>query len=488
MREIFALLLLLMYTSGFAQNKVIWYDPITVADKTYGNLHPRIALDKNYKPIVLWGDPNGNAYMSKMTPKGFAEPVQINEPGQHVFTESWAGPEMTNHGDTVYVVYKHLPEERSHIFLKHSYDGGATFSIETMVDDSDGFISRFPTVAIDPYGNPLVAYMRLNAGFKDPRYVVVKSKDLGETFTSDAVVNNFSGGLVSDCCPATVVESGNATVIVYRDNLSDVRNVWAGISTNMGNSFRKGLQLDTTNWSTKACPAHPPHGIIISDTLYSVYSSGAGDSMLVYLSKASLHGLAAITYPLTGNFVGLTSQNFPRIANSGNAAAIVWEQSRGVNNEICMLFTNEITNGFPALHDVMKVGSPANADVALADGHVHVVWQDDSSGNIYYRTGSYQQTVANKLLAENTTVYLQPTKSGKYFTVTLPDIVSCMMVDMQGKELEMDMKCKKGSCKVFTEELDPGLYVVKMICKDEKIYTYKYEVKEEVEKEEKEKK
>ena len=52
----------------------------------------------------------------------------------------------------------------------------------------------------------------------------------------------------------------------------------------------------------------------------------------------------------------------------------------------------------------------------------------------------------------------------------------------------MDVKCKKTSCKINTEELDPGLYVVKMYTKDEKIFTYKYEVKEIAEKEEKEKK
>ncbi len=63
-----------------------------------------------------------------------------------------------------------------------------------------------------------------------------------------------------------------------------------------------------------------------------------------------------------------------------------------------------------------------------------------------------------------------------------------MMVDVNGKEFEMEMKCKKNVCKVNTEDLDPGLYVVRLFCKDEKIYTYKYEVKEIKEKEEKEKK
>ncbi len=82
------------------------------------------------------------------------------------------------------------------------------------------------------------------------------------------------------------------------------------------------------------------------------------------------------------------------------------------------------------------------------------------------------------MLAENTTIYLQPSRSGKYFEVNLPDISAVMMVDVEGKEYEMDIKCKKGNCKVYTEELDPGLYIVRIYGKDDKIYTYKYIVKE----------
>jgi len=478
LKKIFTALFILLSLHSAAQNGIIWYDPIPVAGKTYGNLHPRIALDQNNKPLVLWGDPNGAVFLAKWAVKGFAEPVQVNPPGKHEFTESWAGPEMAGHGDTIYIVYKEMPEETSHILMKHSYDGGAHFSIETEIDDSDGFISRFPTVAMDPYGNPLVAYMKYDQGFINPRYVVAKSKDLGESFAGEALVTDYSGGHISDCCPATVVESGNATVILYRDNLNGYRNVWAGISRNMAISFDRGLQVDHTDWYSKNCPANPPHGIIISDTLYSVYTSGSADSSLIYLSKTSLSGLSSSAAPVTGKFTGLTSQNFPRIANAGNATAVAWEQSIGSSTQVCLYFTNEITGGFPPDYDTVATGNFENLDVAIAGGHVYVVYQDDSSGNVMYRIGHYEETEANKLLAENTTVALQPAANGKYFSVTLPDLSYCMMSDLNGKEYEMEMKCRKNVCKIYTEDLDPGLYIVRLYCKDEKVYTYKYQVKE----------
>jgi hypothetical protein len=486
MNKFFTFILLCAGITAQAQKAVIWYDPITVADKTYGNLHPRVVLDQAHHPMVLWGDPHGAAFLARWTGNGFAEPAQINPPEKHVFTESWSGPEITSHGDTVYVVYKELPEATSHIFMKHSYDGGKTFSIEDQVDDSVDYITRFPTVAIDPYGSPLVAFMKLDLNYNNPRYVVAKSKDLGETFAGETSIIDNSGGTVSDCCPATVVESGNATVILYRDNLNGgLRNIWTGISHNSGISFDKGLQVDQTNWMAKICPANPPHATIIGDTLYTVYMSAPGDSAMVYLSKTSITTSSSIASPITGYFPGLTSQNFPRIANSGNATAMVWGQSVSGINQVCMSYTDDINNGFPTQYDTIATGIFESADVAIGGGHVYVVYEDDSSGKVMCRVGHYEETVANKLLAENTTIALNRSANGKYFTVALKNINNCLMVDKDGKEYEPDVKCAKTQCKIYTQELDPGMYVVRIFCEDEKIYTYKYEVKEIEEKEKK---
>jgi hypothetical protein len=488
MKKLFTSILILLSLSTLAQKAVIWYDPITVADKTYGNLHPRVTLNGDYHPLVLWGDPNGKAFLAKWKGQEFAEPIQINPAASHVFTEPWAGPEMTSHGDTIYIVYKELPEETSHIFIKHSYDGGKNFSIETQVDDSTDYITRFPTVAIDPYGNPLVAFMKLDQKYNNPRYVVAKSKDLGESFSGEIAIVDNSGGMVSDCCPATVAESGNATIILYRDNFGGLRNIWAGISHNAAISFEKGIQVDQTNWMTKVCPANAPHGVIVGDTLYTVYMSGARDSDLVYLSKTSVTTLAVSSAPVTGEFTGLTSQNFPRIANSGNATVMVWQQAVSGANQVCMQFSNDITTGLPATYDTVATGTFENIDVAIGGGHIYVVYEDDSSGKVMCRIGRYEETQVNRQLAENTTIALTPAANGKYFTVALKDIKSCLMVDQQGIEHEPDVKCGKNQCKIFTEELDPGLYIVRIFCNDDKAYTYKYEVKEIKEKEEKERK
>jgi hypothetical protein len=484
MRFFLIALLLLRSLAGFSQKIVSWYDPVVVADKTYGNLHPRIVLDKSDNPLVLWGDVNGAAYISRWNGKAYEEPERINT-GAHVFTESWAGPEIASRGDTMYLVYKQVPEDKGHIIIRHSYDGGKNFSIEQEVEDSGAYLTRFPTVTIDPYGNPLVAFMKFDEGFTNPEYVVAKSADLGDSFSHYAIVTDYSGGKISDCCPATVIESGNATVALYRDNLRGIRNIWGGISVNGAGSFTKGVQIDHSNWSTSACQPNAPHGIIISDTIYSVFMSG-GDSSLIYLGKTSLAALTSESFPLTGNFTGLASQNFPRIANSGNATAIAWEQSIGSGSQICLSFTNDITKAFPSRYDTLASGGQLiNTDIAVGTGHIFAVWQDDSSGRVMSRVGRFEATMENKMLSENTTIALLTAKSGKYFTVSLPGISSCLMIDTQGKEYEMDMKCKKNVCRVNIEDLDPGVYIVRIFGKDDKVYNYKYEVKPAPEKPEK---
>ncbi len=484
MRNILIAFLLLLNFHVTAQKSVFWYDPVPVADKTYGNLHPRVILDNDYKPLVVWGDISGKAWMSKFDGRNYSEPQQMNPDGTHVFTESWAGPEIAGYGDTMYLVYKQLPEETGRILIRHSYDGGKNFSIEDEVQDTGHYLTRFPTVTVDPYGNPLVSFMKFDDNFTNPQYVVAKSKDLGDSFSHYAYVTDFSGGQISECCPATVVASGNATVAVYRDNLKNVRNIWAGVSYNGAGSFTKGVQVDQTNWSISNCQPNAPHAIIISDTLYCVFMSG-GDSSLIYLSKTALTGLTSEAHPVTGNFPGLVSQNFPRIANAGTATALAWEQSVGSNAQICMSFTNDLTKEFPTRYDTIARGMLSGVDVAIGGGHIHIVWQDDSSGRVMSRVGRYEESFTNKLLAENTTVSLVTAPNGKYFTVSMTDVASCLMIDMSGKEYEMDMKCKKNSCRVNIEDMDAGVYVVRIFTKDDKVFNYKYEVKEQEDKPEK---
>jgi hypothetical protein len=413
------LLLFLCLHSCFvliAQNDIIWNAPVDVASMSmYGNDHPRITLDGSGNPMIIWGNPsNDNAYFSKWNGAAFTTPMIVNSTFP-VFAATWAGPDIASKGDTVYVVVKETPEDSNPGYIYTSFDGGNSFSAPVQFD---GFISdsvsRFPTVTTDATGNPIVAFMELNPDFSNARWVTTRSNDFGATFTPDILASDWSGGDVCDCCPGGMAISGNNLAVMYRDNDANIRDSWTGISTDGGASFDGGFALETPNWMLMSCPSSGPDGVIIGDSLYSVFMNGYSGDYLVYYSTSSISGMVNNTVvPITGLKPGLTQQNYPRIATDGVAMGIVWTQTVGGQVELPLLFTDNITNGFTTDYDTVDLGNITNADIAIASGTIHIVWEDASTGTVKYRSGQYIYQVG---IEENNTtnalsVYPNPATS-----------------------------------------------------------------------------
>jgi len=178
--------------------------------------------------------------------------------------------------------------------------------------------------------------------------------------------------------------------MLYRDNLSNIRDIWTGVSTNNGASFNSGFASDKTNWMIMSCPSSGPDGVIVGDSLYSVFLSGAGGVYRTYLSTSSLSsGATGTVNKLKASLTGLGQQNYPRIASNGSAMAIVWKQTVSGNAQLPIMFTRDITKGFGSAYDTVDLGDITNADVALSNRKVFVIWQDDNSGTVKYRMGSY---------------------------------------------------------------------------------------------------
>jgi len=416
MKKLLFLSILFWGAQLLAQTGISWSDPINVANNSFKNNHPRIVLDGQGNPMVLFGTNNNKAMFSRWNGSGFTTPVAVNPTSTPVFADSWAGPDITASGDTVYVVYKKTPEtsDTNHIFIRRSFNGGQTFDNQVQVDQIGDSVSRFPTVTTDGNGNPLVAFMKFNPSFGEARWVVAKSTDHGASFLPDVLASRYSGGDVCDCCPATITSSDNTVAMLYRDNLSDIRDSWAGISTDNGNSFPTGINIDQQNWMLMMCPSSGPDGVIIGDTLYTVFMSGASGKYLVYDNKNALSETeSAQSQLITTNNTGIAQQNYPRIAHSGLAVAQVWKQLRSNQAEVGLRFTTNIHQGFPANYEVVATNasnSIANADVALADGVIHLIWEDENSGTVKYRRGTFNpaSSITELYTKEGTRIFPNP--------------------------------------------------------------------------------
>ncbi|MEI6817310.1 MAG: T9SS type A sorting domain-containing protein, partial [Bacteroidota bacterium] len=258
-------------------------------------------------------------------------------------------------------------------------------------------------------GNPMLGFMKFDSNFANAQWAFTKSSDYGSTFSTDVHSSGYSGGNVCDCCPGTILNSGNTVAVLYRDAYNNIRDQWAAISTNSGATFPSGFTVDNTNWLLTSCPGSGPDGVIIGDTVITVYMSGASGTGMAYYSKSSISGAAiGSNQQMTGSFAGLTTQNYPRIANNGNAVAMTWKQAVSGVDQLGLLFTNNINNGFPPLYDTVAINNITNADVAIGNGVIHIVWEDDNAGVIRYRKGTF-----------NTSITAVPTINGRRSASTI---------------------------------------------------------------------
>ncbi len=445
-----------------ANAQVSWTTPVTVYNGSGSNLHPRVSLNRSGNPVILWGKTDTRAYFSRWTGTAFSSPTTVSG-SLRVFAQSWAGPDMATHGDTIYVSMKVTPENvaGNYTYLSHSYDGGMTFSTPVRIDNIDTSMSRFPIVTTTSNGNPLVAFMKFNSILGDAHYVVCRSTDFGATFSGDVLASG-AAGTVCDCCPATIISAGSNAIMLFRNNLTNIRDIWAGVSPDGGMTFPGHMAVDNTNWLITSCPATGPDGFVIGDSIYSTFMSTGTGTALAYLSKSSISGLSSTsTTAITGTFAGLNSQNYPRIANYGNAATAVWKQNTTSGTTIEYAFTNNIANGF-ATHTTVATGSGLmNADVAMANGVIHIVWEDDNTSNIMYMKGAYTPATTSipMVSKELIEVYPNPTTESFSFNInSIGNISSCYITNNIGRNFELHPIVKDGKGTISVTGIAKGAY------------------------------
>ena len=470
MRVFILVTLLFGCLNSFAQTGITWNMGMNIAASTYGNMHPRIVTDAQGDPLVIWGRmADASLFFSRWTGTAFSQPVQVNPMWLEIATASWMGPDIAARGDTVYLVMKRKPEasDTNHIFLVSSFDEGQTFSAPVQVDNIGDSLSRFPSVAVDAKGNPQVGFMKFNPNFSNARWVVTRSSDYGNTFSADVKASGWSSptSTVCDCCPGRLLNNGAVTIMLYRDNNNNIRDTWAGLSLDSGYAFNSGFAADNLNWMLANCPASGPDGVIINDTLYSVFMSGASGMARTCFSAVSVSNPQApsVQY-LTGALPGLTTQIFPRMASYDQAVAIVWKQAVSGSDELPILFSGNIANGLPALADTVDMDHITNADVAMHDGTIYVVWQDDNSGTVKFRSGTYSTGSGLEDISARKSLEVYPDPVGDFLTVR-PGIPegewNVRMFTMTGQEILFAKPVHSGQAmKLDVSSLNRGMYML----------------------------
>ncbi len=442
--------LLFIFTSApvFLQNGIFWSDPIPVAEPTFGNSSPRIALLDNGSPVVLWGK-SGKIYFSKMVDNEFTEPLQINTNGVTPGIYNFGGLDLATFGDNVYVVFEKFT---SGIYVVRSEDGGETFELPVhafAVPSGEG--TTLPAITIDNAGNPIANVIRANNNETHARHITVRSNDGGLTFEPPVVASEpANGDFVCECCPADLHTTDENVWLVFRNNDNNKRDMWVSKSEDNATTFTSAVDVDATDWQVNFCPASAPQISSLSgDSLITVWMSGASGPDRVYFS--TMHG-GTMEKGWEYSFPQLNGgdQRRPDVAGQNDTLGVVWEETGfGTNaTDLMFAFSKTGSTGLPTNFENITnaSGNQRFPSVVYANGAFHLIYVNGSS-SVMYRRGvvsevdGVREVVERRLLLRLTT---NPVSG---------NIISLINDDMPLKDVELRLSNLAGQI-VHFEAID----------------------------------
>jgi hypothetical protein len=372
-----------------AQNGLVFTSPIPVANGvTYGYLRPKIALDANSQPVILWGKSSTHQiFTSTFNGVDFNTPVSINPAGTHPYMSSWYNADIKSAGDTLIAVFP-TDVPANHVFLVKSTNGGNTWSDTVRVDHlPPGGIAYFPSADINQAGHIAVSFMRHEAGWLNPRYVITTSMDGGTVFGADTNASAIATGEVCDCCPAHVIYNNHTQVLTFRNNNTNLREFYAAVSTNDGAGFT-GYNIDNQGWVYPACPSVAPSSFLSGNRLNTVFMSGASGANRIYFSTSQINTQTVDAVQMVDPGVPSgTLQTHPKLAGKDSIMAVVWNQTYSGETDVYLRFSTFGMDSLlgPGINiSTSPAGIQQNADMVYANGVFHIVYQNVPTQQLYY--------------------------------------------------------------------------------------------------------
>ena len=377
--------LVLCPTLSFSQ--LNFNNHITVSSGNDGFGRPRIALDSNNDPFIVFRNNTSpkTIRISKWNGNGFTSPYDIITTG--IQPSSQDGPEIAAKGDTIYIVFTSSATTHSSIMMIRSFDGGITFSDTIRVSENDSpQICRMGNIAINEQGHPVVSYMKNDLSFSTAEQMVRTSNDFGLTFGTAVSSTLNSPDDPCDCCKASLLVSGNNIYVLFRNNENNKRNSYVSKSSNYGASFDQVSEIDDYDWILNSCPSSVSRGVFIDDSLLIVKKSGATGNNEIVLTSISNVTLD-YSYNLNIDEIPNVNQRYPEISNSSDSIFIVWQDDRNGGQNCFLSYSFEgiknLSTGI-SFTDSSFAGPKFNPHLTFKNGILHLVYVDFLDSSIKY--------------------------------------------------------------------------------------------------------
>lgn len=458
-RGVFLEVLPLVLSTGLHAQSLEWTTEQQAGGAGAGFQRPRIGLNGQGDPVVLWGRTSPGAMFTSVFNGGsFSPPVMIHPPDVEAWSLYWAGGDLAADGNELAAVFSTGSLGVGAIYCVTSNDGGSTWGDTVRIAPVPPLEARFPTVAMVPGQGPAVQYMEFDGGWANARYVSARSLDGGSTFQAPVPVSEpYAPGDVCDCCTGQNVADADHLVALFRNNDANIRTIWGVASSDDGASFTVGGELDDQNWNINACPSSGPDGYLTADSIRYVWMSGEVNGTKVHAAGAALSDLSATaSVPVHPDQPAALQQNFPRIAGSGDTLGIVWQQSSTGQHEI--LFSWSVTGladlSIPDTVNSSLTGMQKNPDVAFRDGSFHIVWEDHASDAVMYRGATITDDTGMDAIDRHGRLRAWPSPASDVLHVQGPEEGVLEILDLAGRTVAGGVRSATWDVSAFA----PGAY------------------------------
>jgi Secretion system C-terminal sorting domain len=462
--------LLLLLTIAVCNAQIVISEPQQVAlQNPWGNIRPRIALDENNSPLVIWNNTDSMAvYFSKNSGAGFTNPIRINPSHVYCISYDWGGPDIASFNNKSYILYQSFGTPMYGPLYLHKSDDNANNWSDTIVVDSPDITGDvwLPALGVDSeFGGPIVAYMQLTneAGHE---WYIKRSSD-GEAFTSELPLSTGADGPACDCCPAAIATSTGMEAFVYRNNNNNLRDIQAVYSNIPLEQNPTSVDVDTTDWIINACPASGPSACWNETSLTTVFRTKFENHTRVFASSYDTNTQELLTkqlYPQSGSM----QQNYPIAAGAGNIIGVAWEQIEVTQRNIYFTYS---TTGFDGLGTTIinltenMIGNQTRPHMVFDGSTFHIVFSDSGIGSVQY----LQINVATAIIEPiESTITLWPNPAQEFINLTFNSFgtkenYSIKVYDANGKiSLESNAVNNK-NFKLSTTHLKSGVYAISIV-------------------------